>query len=412
MSVEWRRLADRAAEIVGTPCYVMSESCLGDNIRILNSFESSLPLRHWVSMKTQPVARVLSAAMERGLGIEVVSKYELSSALDAGVPASKLLLNGVGKHSWLSRYRIQNVTVHFDSIAEVRALAAQARELHWRVGLRCAISDRVAGAEAEVGSWDQFGMTMKELAAAVEVLKSEGVVVSGLHFHLHTNVSRVSDYRDAIENLAEVSEALQLEPDYIDMGGGLPIAGEIARGGTTAASTFQIDEFRELLARLPLALPSIREVWMENGRFLTGSTGVLVVTVLDRKERGDTTYLICDGGRVNHARVAAWESHEIMLAPARTGPKRKMVVYGPTCTIVDSLGGWMLPDPVELGDRVIWLNAGAYHIPLETRFSTGWAPVVWFNEQQQPEVIRHRETPQQWWNQWVAPAGKQLVAVG
>lgn len=412
MNVDWGRLADRAADLVGTPCYAISESCLRDNLKVLNSFEAALPLRHWVSMKTQPVARVLNAAISRGLGIEVVSEHELASAFDGGVPTGKLLVNGVGKHSWLPNYRMPNLAVHLDSIAEVHALAARARELNWRVGLRCAISHPVAGAEGESRGWDQFGMTAEELASAVTLLKSEGVAVRGLHFHLHTNVSRVGDYRDAVEYLAELSETLGLEPEYIDMGGGLPISGEIAKFGTTAASTFNFDEFRQLLARVPLALPSIREIWMENGRFLTGSTGVLVVSVLDRKERGDTSYLICDGGRVNHARVAAWEAHEILLAPVPTGPQRKTVVCGPTCSTIDSLGAWMLPQSVQPGDRVIWLNAGAYHIPLETRFSTGWAPVVWFNEQQQPEVIRHRETPRQWWSQWVAPAGKQLAAVG
>ena len=89
------------------------------------------------------------------------------------------------------------------------------------------------------------------------------------------------------------------------------------------------------------------------------------------------------------------------MVPARTGPQCKTVICGPTCTAVDRLGGWMLPESIEPGDKVIWLTAGAYHIPLETRFSTGWAPVVWFNAQQEPEVIRQRETAAQWWGQWV-----------
>lgn len=51
---------------------------------------------------------------------------------------------------------------------------------------------------------------------------------------------------------------------------------------------------------------------------------------------------------------------------------------------------------------LIWPNAGAYLIPLETRFSFGLAPVVWFNQKDEAEVVRERETPGKWWSQWIA----------
>jgi hypothetical protein len=65
----------------------------------------------------------------------------------------------------------------------------------------------------------------------------------------------------------------------------------------------------------------------------------------------------------------------------------------------------MLPESVVPGDTIIWLNAGAYHIPLETRFSFGLAPVVWFNKDDEPEVVRERETPAEWWSQWTSREG-------
>src|SRR5690606_5521179 len=123
--------------------------------------------------------------------------------------------------------------------------------------------------------------------------------------HLHTKVQAVSDYHRALVHVEDVANFAGIEPEYIDIGGGLPLAGETSPGGVCPASTFNLAEFREWLASIPSHFPSIGEVWLENGRFLTGPAGALVVTVLDRKERGDGTYLICDGGRVNHARMAA-----------------------------------------------------------------------------------------------------------
>jgi diaminopimelate decarboxylase len=367
----------------------------------LQRIQSTLPVRHWLSLKTQPIPRLLEAARKWGLGVEVVSEFELIGALRSDASPAQILVNGVGKQRWLRSHLLRDLTVHFDSVAEVRALASLARELGWHVGLRCAVPRQGASAGAEE-DWDQFGMARDEMRVAVKILEDAGVSVEGLHFHLRTNVEHASDYRRALEFLCESSESVGLQPTYIDVGGGLPIPGERSLEGVSAASTFDFEEFQQALCSIPSLFPGVDELWLENGRFLTAAAGALVVTVLDRKERGENIYLICDGGRTNHARLASCEVHDIILEPRRGGIKRKTVVCGPTCGAVDRLGTWMLPESIIPGDIVMWLNAGAYHIPLETRFSFGLAPVVWLDGNDEPEVIRERETPEQWWAPWTS----------
>lgn len=398
---EWRRLARIAANAVGTPCYLIAEGGICENLRKLESLETTVPLRHWLSMKSQPVEKLLHLACDSGMGIDVVSEFEFLAAMEVGYPEGRILINGVGKIRWLPRYRQKNLIVHFDSLAEVEGMVGMARDLNWRVGLRCAIplrgrSSRVRGRL----HWDQFGMTRDELASAVVTLKKAGVQVSGLHFHLQVLPRKVGDYRDAIERLAEIAEELAINPEYIDIGGGIPLDGEWTTEGVSLASQFDMDQFRDLLSRVPVALPSIQEIWMENGRFLSGSAGVLVIGVVEKKERDGITYLICDGGRVNHARLAAFERHELLLSPMQEGVRTPTLVCGPTCGAVDQLGLWELPESIRPGDLVIWSGAGAYHIPLETRFSAGLAPVVWFNSKDELEVIRGRESAGDWWGQW------------
>lgn len=408
---DWLHYAGLASDAVGTPCFVMSELGVREGLDRLSALGSSVPLRHWMSLKTQPVARLVQLGIELGLGMDVVSEYELAGALSAGVSPERVLVNGVAKHRWLRKHGVRGLSVHLDSVAEVRELAGLARSMNWRVGLRCAIPDisHQPGGEPAAG-WDQFGMTAQEIRFATTVLADAGVAVRGLHFHLHTNVAHAGEYQRALEVVAEAASAAGIAPDYVDVGGGIPISGEQPVDGDAAADTFDTAEFRDVLASVPSSLPSVREIWLENGRFLTGPAGVLVITVLDRKVRGDRIFLICDGGRVNHARMAAIERHEILLAPHRTGALRETVICGPTCSAVDRLGSWLLPDSIEPGDRVIWMTAGAYHMPLETRFSTGLAPVVWFNARHEAQVIRERETSSQWWGQWSQPretAGRQ-----
>ena len=52
---------------------------------------------------------------------------------------------------------------------------------------------------------------------------------------------------------------------------------------------------------------------------------------------------------------------------------------------------------MEVGDKIVWHNAGAYHLPWETRFSHGLAPVVWYGGGDEVMVVRERERFGNWW---------------
>jgi len=390
-TVEWTRIGHVARSVAGTPCFAFSEPMARAALDDLHRIDSTLRIRHWLSLKTQPIARLVDAARSWGLGVEVVSEFELVAALTSNVPPTEILVNGVGKALWLRNYPVAGLTVHLDSLAEVDGLAHMSTDFGWRIGLRCAIPQPVEGAR----SWDQFGLSAEEVSLAAARLEVLNVAVRGLHFHMQTNVANPSDYRRALEYVRHIC-GQTLRVNYIDIGGGLPVA-ERPNHGPNAAGAFDMNEFHQVIQSIPAMFPTVNEVWLENGRFLTGPAGALVVTVLDKKERDGRTYLICDGGRVNHARLAATERHEIVVAPNRGGRATETIVCGPTCGAVDRLGCWRLSALIEPGDMIIWLNAGAYHIPLETRFSFGRAPIVWFNENNEPEVVRRRETPAEWW---------------
>lgn len=260
---EWIGSGRIARMIVGTPCFLVSERRVHSAWRALRDLESGLPLRHWLSLKTQPIPRLIEVARDWDIGVEVVSEFELTAVMASEIPPSAILVNGLAKQHWLPRYGVAGLTVHFDSLAEVRALAGMARALAWRVGLRCAIPE---SADGIAPVWDQFGMIAEEVPVAGTILAGAGVPVSGVHFHLDTSIAHASRYRRALEHLQQVCALGRLEPKYLDIGGGLPIAGEHPWDGPAAASTFELHEFREVLRSIPDSFPSVHEVWLENGR--------------------------------------------------------------------------------------------------------------------------------------------------
>ena len=100
---------------------------------------------------------------------------------------------------------------------------------------------------------------------------------------------------------------------------------------------------------------------------------------------------LCDGGRTNHALAADRGLHRLLVVPERTGPTRLTTICGPTCMTDDTLGRLPLPADIVPGDVLVWMNAGAYHLPWETRFSQGLCAMVWADESEELVVVRERE---------------------
>lgn len=69
-------------------------------------------------------------------------------------------------------------------------------------------------------------------------------------------------------------------------------------------------------------------------------------SVLDIKERNECRYLICDGGRTNHALTADHIRSVLLPFEPRPGRSRLTTVCGPTCMTDDVLGRFELPEGI------------------------------------------------------------------
>lgn len=396
---DWRQVASSASRY-GTPFYLLwprpYEDALTRLDRSLAAAETP-PVRHWYSYKTLPVPNLARVARARGLGIEVVSQFELASALRLGFSPSEILINGVAKHAWLTG-EIRAVNVVFDSLTEAERLAASARKLGWKVGLRVAVSDQRDPDDPSRPA--QFGMTADEIGTAVRLLRDHEIGVDILHMHLRSNLPSPELYRRALTELAAVAARHGIAPRVIDLGGGLPE--EMI--GLDTESRFDLDAFAGIVAGIGPLFPGVQAVWLENGRHLLGAAGVLVVTVQDVKRIDGQRFLICDGGRTNQALESDGVGHHVALvdkpAPAadRTEPT---VVCGPTCMAYDWLFRGAFPADVSIGDRLVYFNAGAYHLSWESRFSHGLCRVLWTPDGRTFAEIRAPERPDRWQSHWL-----------
>jgi diaminopimelate decarboxylase len=127
-------------------------------------------------------------------------------------------------------------------------------------------------------------------------------------------------------------------------------------------------------------------VYLEPGRFLVGSAGVLLTRVLYRKHSGGKGFIIVDAGMNDLVRPSHYQAyHEIVELEQRGRPASRADVVGPVCETGDFLAlDRMLPG-VEAGDALAVLGSGAYGFVMASNYNSRPRP---------PEVIVDGE---RWW---------------
>ena len=377
----WLDVSRRAVACAGTPCYVNRARPIQAAVEHLERGDDGV--RSWLSFKTHPLSKLVEWWIGRGRGVEVVSEAEFATIRGLGCPTDQILVNGPAKHAWLHRYPIPRLRVHFDSPTELAALLPLALSCRWRVGVRVHAPGERDARDPRFGG--PFGMTSREAVDALTHLQETGADVQSVHFHLGQAPQQADGYLRAVQHVARICQAAAFRPRYLDFGGGLPAPPAAAAvHGLWRGIAFARAHF-----------PELEQVWLENGRFITEQAVALAIRVLDVKDRIDGRYLICDGGRTNQALAADRGLHPLLVLPDRTGPACLTTVCGPTCMTDDVLGRLRLPQDIEAGDVLVWMHAGAYHLPWETRFSQGLCAIVWADEGERLSIAREREQVQE-----------------
>lgn len=380
MSLAQRRIilddtaCDRISERARTPCFAIFPQVLRSGFRILSTARGQRPgLEFAYPIKTMPVAYLLRCWRSMGRYVEASSESEFHLARACGFSPTRIIVSGPAKAGWLTRVRVPNLTVVVDSCEEARTIARKASNLAWRVGLRFAPRTQVD--PDNPAHPDQFGIDHSTWPIAVAALRAAGAEVRLLQFHLGGWSGDLSTRLETLRELAALSASTRLRPRTIDIGGGFGQAysGADASRITRAAAR----GIARLCCEVRGLFPDSKEVIAECGRVLLGPAAVLVLKVMEVKEKYGHVFVICDGGRVNHALPSDWEEHH-MYFPAETQSRRCVAatICGPTCMAWDFLARGRVPHDIKPGSFIVYDAAGAYHWPWQSSFSHPRASVA------------------------------------
>lgn len=375
---------------VGTPAYVYSLARMRRNFHRLATAFAPLNARLHFSVKANGNLDVLRALSAVGAGFDCVSGGEIYRVLEAGAEADDIVFAGVGKTRAELAYAIKNGVgwinaENVSELAHIDQLAGDTNSKAVRVALR--LNPEVTALThphmATGHGAAKFGMTADVIRELLDRPQAyPRIRFAGIHMHIGSQLG------DSSATLAALEKLLALIKDYpwiktINLGGGLPVA---YRFSETIAAPAQ------LAAQLSRRLQGY-DVLLEPGRAIVADAGLLVAEALYVKRHAGQTFAVVDASMAELIRPALYGAHhEIVPLRQLEGDTVTTQIVGPVCESADVLGADRELPPLQPGDKVALMTAGAYGMTMASNYNARPRPVEVVVDGDRWWVSRRRET--------------------
>jgi len=323
------------AKKYGTPTYVYSKATLKRHAKAyIDSFESMSGLICF-SVKALSNISILKTLRISGCGFDIVSGGELHRAILAGADPKKIIFSGVGKSKDEMMAGIEHNILSFniESEAELNRLASVAKEMNKVAPVAIRFNPNVdAGAHEFTKTGrksDKFGVSTK---TAKELIKncteSKSINLVGLTCHIGSQIMELEGFEDAAKQALELMielDELEINLDFIDMGGGLGVS-------YVGEKTFQPSELIRCYETI-FAGRNERLI-LEPGRSISANAGIMLTKVEYEKD----SFLITDAAMNDLLRPALYNAHHDVW-PLVKGIKQtpEVNLVGPICETGDFL---------------------------------------------------------------------------
>lgn len=403
------------AEATGTPTWVYSAravdaayDAVDDAMRAASGGDHVIAY----AIKANGNLALLRRLGARGCGADIVSGGELERVLRARIDPAKVVFSGVGKtRDELAAALSAGIkAIHVESASELRALAEVARD-------RGVVADFAFRVNPDVdakthpyiatGLHDtKFGLELDAARDLLAGVSSEPALrLIGVACHIGSQLETSAPLREAVAILARFG--LELETagfplTHLDVGGGWPMEYGCEDAAFPGAEAFGAAIAGGLAdAGAEARLTSAGGDWTlftEPGRSLVGAAGLLLSRVVYVKDQGTKRFVIVDGAMSELIRPALYEAyHAVTPVVPREGKARVVDVVGPVCESGDFLAlGRALP-PVDEGDLVAVLGAGAYGREMSSAYNARPPAAEVLVDGDAWRVVRRRATPADLW---------------
>lgn len=350
-----------------TPFFFTSRDVLAHNYKTFAHLFDNGETYYAIKANSDP--KILKHLKNLGSGFEAASFYEVELLLSLGVSPAKIIYGTSvkpAKHIELAKKAGIN-RFAADSKEEVDKLAKYAKGS--KVYIRAVVDD----ADSVFAFSERFGASADRIRELLLHTQKKGLQPYGISFHVGSQATHAEHWANAILSIKPVIENLQKDGvtlEIIDIGGGFPVIYNNHK---------YVPHLSDIVPRINKALhtlPYMPKIIIEPGRGIVATSTVMVAEVISRTKRMGKEWLVLDGGIYNclyeamiHQGTTQYDVHTVKT-PKRNAELMPCVLSGPTGDSLDIITRDIsLPDFINVGDKLIFENAGAYTVTMSTGFN-------------------------------------------
>ena len=375
------------SEKYGESFYILDLNKLSSNYdALLSAFRAKYGNSYIAySYKTNYTPSVCRTINELGGYAEVVSGMEYELAKKIGVKPDKIILNGpVKSRSAVEELLLSGGIINVDSENELKMLE-EICIVHpnskLRIGIRCnfdVFDNKTSRFGIDINS-DEFNRVFAYIKA------SENHVLSGLHCHFSER--GIDIWKNKVSGMLNLIQNLNLtDIEYIDFGGGL--FGKMSDSLKTQFET-QIPEFQEYaeIVAAPFAdhyadMDNPPILFIEPGSALSGDIMSFVAKVVSIKSIRNKPIATLSGSMYNINPTLSRRNLPITVIRMNNAQCTKYTDLdfgGYTCIESDYLFRGFTGE-LDVGDYVVFDNAGSYSVVLKPPFILPNVPIISVDE--------------------------------
>lgn len=377
--MQWARLKGQLAE---TPAFIYDLDAIEKTLQTLTSLRDRSGCKILYSIKSLPFLPILQKMRPYLDGFSVSSKFEARLAAEAlaGKGSVHLTTPGIRADEVDELARICS-HVSCNSYRQLDLFASGSGQ-GASVGLR--LNPRLSFLDDRrydpCRPYSKLGIDMDGLD--IDTLNGR---VKGLHFH---NIFSASDFDPLIRTLATIRKRLGngfAKLEWLNLGGGY-LYDQIENFDAF------IDSVRQLRADFGF------DVFIEPGKALVGQAGCLVTSVIDCFVSDGKSIAVLDTSVNHHPEVFEYQWHP-PLREHRPNGRYSALLAGSTCLAGDIFGEYRFDQPLKVGDRLVFMDAGAYTLVKAHRFNGYNLPDIYLSAKGEVSLLK-RYTYHDYYDHW------------
>jgi diaminopimelate decarboxylase len=382
----------------GTPLYVYSADQIVERLRLFQQDFAGREHLVCYAVKANSSLAILKVLADAGAGFDIVSGGELARVVAAAPEAvGRVVFSGAGKtvDEIDQALKLGILEFNVESAAELELLAVRAAKLKKKARFALRVNpDVFAETHPYISTGlreHKFGVDIRQaLAIYKSAAGNRWLEAHSVSVHIGSQIRSAAPFGAAMERVMKLVGQLKragIQLSAVDAGGGLGV--DYHAGNFDAAAAV-----RKYAAAVESAIGGFEgKLMMEPGRFIVAQAGALIARVLQVKRNGKKTFVITDAGMNDLIRPALYQAHhEIVPVRVREGKPCVVDVVGPICESGDFFAHDRKLAPLEPGDLIAILDAGAYGMAQSSNYNSRLRAAEVLVEGAKARLIRRRET--------------------